>query len=307
MTKLKKLFTFLLIIISANNAFSFENKIILKINNEIITSLDVLNEIKYLSLVINDIENIEKKKLNKISLNSLTRQKIKEIELRKHFKNLNLEEKYLNSELDKFIKKNNFKTKDKFYEFIKKNNMDLQIFKKKISQEMLWNKLIYEKFYSNVKINKKEIEKNIKKNTKQNEYLLSEIFFVAENKNDLNTKYEYIKKTIATEGFDKSALMNSVSSTAEKGGLIGWIKESAMSQSIKIHLKEIKPGNFTQPLKVPGGFIILYVNDIRETKIKINLNNEINLIVREKTNEQLNQFSNIYFNKIKKNMNINEI
>ena len=39
----------------------------------------------------------------------------------------------------------------------------------------------------------------------------------------------------------------------------------------------------------------------------VDIENEMKLIVKEKTNKQLNQYSNIYFNKIKKNIKINEL
>ena len=72
-------------------------------------------------------------------------------------------------------------------------------------------------------------------------------------------------------------------------------------------IKNIKIGNFTNPIVIPGGFLILKIKDKRKVEKKIDLEKEMNLIVKKKTNEQLNQFSNIYFNKIKKNVLINEL
>ena len=80
-----------------------------------------------------------------------------------------------------------------------------------------------------------------------------------------------------------------------------------MSSKIKKRVKKIKIGNYTKPIVIPGGFLILKIEDIREVNNNSDLNSEINKIVKEKTNEQLNQFSNIYFNKVKKDVVINEL
>ena len=304
---LRKFFLIIFIFIITKDAFSFENKILLKINNEIITSADVLKEIKYLSIIIKEFDNIEKEKIYQISVNSLIRQKIKEIELSKNFKSLTVKEEFLTPQIENFISKNNFQSRNEFTKHLKNKEIDIGFIKKKLSQEMLWNKLIYDKFYNNVKIDKNEILKNIKENKNQYEYLLSEILFNVENKNVLNKKFKDIKNTIKNEGFEKAALIHSTSETSENGGLLGWVKESSISKKIKIELKKIDKENFTNPIQVPGGFIILFINEIRVSEKNIDFEKELNSIIREKTNNQLNQFSNIYFNKIKKNMEINEI
>ena len=52
---------------------------------------------------------------------------------------------------------------------------------------------------------------------------------------------------------------------------------------------------------------MLKIEDKRESEIKLNLEKEIKLISQRKTREQLNQLSNIYFNKIKKDVIVNEL
>ncbi len=73
--------TFLIISFITVNVFSTENKILLKIDNEIITSVDVLNEINFISTVNKNTDKISKEELYKISLNSLIKEKIKKIEI----------------------------------------------------------------------------------------------------------------------------------------------------------------------------------------------------------------------------------
>ena len=305
---LKKVIIFFTLIFLFNTqSYTAENKIILKINNEIITSVDVFNEIKYLSILIKDFNNFEKKKIYQISLNSLIRQKVKEIELRKNFKKLIIDDKFLNPQIKSFMRKLNFNSNIDFEEYLNSKNIEIDEVRKKLSYELLWNKLIYEKFNKNIKIDKQKIEKSLKENTTQNEYLFSEILFNVENKEKLNQKYKNIESNILELGFNKAAVINSVSKSADNEGLIGWVKETSISPKIKIQVRKINKGEYTNPIQVPGGFLILFINDVRKVKKVIDLDEEINLEVIKQTNDQLNQLSNIYFNKIKKNMKINEI
>jgi len=116
-----------------------------------------------------------------------------------------------------------------------------------------------------------------------------------------------LEKEIKEKGFSQTALLYSISDTANKGGKLGWVNETIMSSKIKDELKKIEVGNYTKPIVIPGGFLILKIDDIREVEKNFDLDTEINKIVNKKTNEQLNQFSNIYFNKIKKDILINEL
>lgn len=306
--KLNKLIFFFIffILISTIKSFSFENKILFKINNEIITTIDVKNEAKYLSLFIKDFELLEEKKIYQISKNSLIREKVKEIELRKYFKSLEVKDEFLKPRIENLIQKLSLNNFDEFEYYINSRNIEIKNIKKKISQELLWNKLIYDKFNSNVRINKEEIKKNLKINSKQTEYLLSEILFNVENVKKLEEKYNFIKNIILSEGFAKAALISSDSDTSKNNGLIGWVKENSISKNIGNKLKKKVKGEFTEPIQVPGGFLILYVNDVRSVENE-DMEKQLNLIIREKTNNQLNQFSNIFFNKIKKNTEINEL
>ena len=306
-----KKFIFILFIIffliENNKVNAVENKILLKINNNIITSVDIFNEINYLTLSNKNFKELENIKTFQIAKNSLIKQNIKEIELLKNFKELKIDEKYYNKLIKNFYKNLGFDSYEEFIKFIKYNNVDINIIKKKITIEVLWNQLIYKKFSSNVRIDIEEIKKNLSKNEKINEYLLSEIVFSTEKKEDLKIKLKEIKNTIKTEGFAKAALEHSISDTAKNNGELGWIKENFMSKKIKNELKKLKVNEYTNPIKVPGGFLLLKINDVNEINKQIDLEKETNLIVRKQTNNQLDQFSNIYFNKIKKNIKINEI
>ena len=288
------------------NAYAIENKIILKVNNKIITSIDISNEIKFLNLLNKDFKNLERSDIYKISKNSLERQKIKEIELLNHYKELTIKEEFLNSLLDQYSKRLDFSSSNEFEKYIMSNKLDTDVIKNKIVIKFLCNQLIVKKFSNNIKINKEFIKKQLLKQDIKNEYLLSEILFTVKKKTDLNKKFNAIKTDIETNGFENAALEHSLSDTSKNGGQLGWVKETSLSKKIRDILTKRNKKSFTQPIQIPGGFLILMIDDIRKIKNNLDFEKEFQSAINEQKNKQLNQFSSIYFNKIKKNIKIDE-
>ena len=293
-----------LIAINVNTA---ENKILLKINNQIITSLDILTELDYLETINKEIKKIEKEKAFEISKNSIIREKIKEIEIKRVIKEIKIEDKILNNLIISYFKEFEINTISEFENFFLSKDIDPNIIKKKISIEALWNQLIYSKYNQNVKIDKQLIKSNLSNNKKQTEFLISEILFNIDENEDLNKKFLLIDNSIKEINFAQTALAYSISDTANKGGNLGWISESILSEQIYKKIKKLKIGEHTKPILVPGGFLILKLLDFKEVDKEFDIENEVKKIVKEKTNQQLNRFSNIYFNKVKKDIVINEL
>lgn len=296
---------FCISVIFINEAIALENKILFKINNKIITTIDLYNETKYLNLLNNNLANLEKKRIYEISKNSLIREKIKEIELLKNYKNLDIDEKYFIPLMSNYSKRMGFSNINSFIENIETNGLDVETIKKKIKIELYWNQLIVKKFLKDIKIDKEKIKKNLETNLTQKELLLSEIVFNVDKKSDLKNKFDLIKQDIEIKGFSNAALIHGVSDSSNNGGKLGWIKLSSLNSKIKSQVAKTDVGKFSNPIVVPGGFLILKIEDQREVKKNLDLNKEIQLTVNEKTNEQLNKLSIVYFNKVKKDIEIN--
>ena len=138
-------------------------------------------------------------------------------------------------------------------------------------------------------------------------YLLSEISFEVSNLKELDNKFQEISDAISDKGFDFAALKYSISPTSNLGGKLDWINENSLNKSIRSAINGLKINDFTKPISVPGGFLILQVNDIKNTKIKIDIEKEFKKLVNYEKNNQLNQYSKIYFNKVKKDLEISEL
>ena len=289
-----------------SHALANNNKILVKVNNEIVTSVDILNEIEYLSIINDKFKKTEKKIQINIARNSLIKENIKKIELLKYKKNLQIDDKLLESIILKYFTNLNIKSLLDLDKFLREKSINADFVKRKVTIETLWNQLIYSKFYKNVKINKDEIKKSISNKKIFKEHFLSEILIDFDNNQDFNSKIELVKKTINEKSFSDAALIYSVSESSANGGKLGWIKENVLNNKIKSEINSINIGEISNPIIIPGGVLILYKEDTRKVEKKINIENEINSIVQKKINDQLKTMSAMYFNKIKKNILINE-
>ena len=289
------------------NGFTIENKILFKVNNEIITSVDILNEIKYLNLLNKNLENFDKYKIYEVAKNSIIKNKVKENELKKFFKKLEVDEKYLNQITIKYFDKFDLNSIEELKNLLQKHNLILEEIQKKITIQILWNNLIFQKFSKNIKIDKKLIKEEISKKEIQEEFLISEIVFNLKKKESLEKKLAIIKNEIVKNNFSNAAILYSISDTAINGGKVGWVSINSLSKKIRDQLYDLNVGEITNPIQIPGGFIILKIENKKENIVKLDVEKEFEKIIKIKTNEQLNQFSNIYYNKIEKDIKIHEL
>jgi len=290
-----------------SNLIAFENKIIVKINNEIITSVDIQNEINYLKILNPQVINLDKKKLINIAKNSLIREKVKIVALLDVIEEIKVKDEYLDKIIENSYKKIGIDTIDQYKNYLKNNQLRIEYIKNKISIEAIWNELIYKKFNSKIVIDKDKIINKVKNNPDV-KMLLSEIIFQVKNKNDLDKKYNDIEKDIQNEGFENAALIHSISNSASSGGEIGWINKNSLNETIKDALLNLKIGEYSKPILTQSGFLIIKINDVKTNVFnEESIEKKVDNLIRIKTNQQLNQLSNIYLNKIKKDLIINEL
>ena len=297
---------FVIFFLFMSEIYSQQNKILFKVNNSLITSIDILNEINYLKSINLEFSTAKNNNAFEIAKNSIIREKIKEIEILKFVETIKVDETLLNNIILNNFNYLNIYSNKEFNQYFTEKKIDPLLIKKKLSIEILWNQIIYNKFNKKIKINMDEIKNNLA-NEKQTELLLSEILFELNEGEKVDQKFIKIKKIINEESFNQAALLFSISETGKNGGRIGWLKDTTISKKILEQLKGIKKGYFSEPIVVPGGFLILKIEDMRKVEKNINIEKELKKIIQKKTNQQLNQFSNIYFNKIKKDILINEL
>tara|TARA_Y100000992_G_scaffold302537_1_gene277177 strand:+ start:2693 stop:3619 length:927 start_codon:yes stop_codon:yes gene_type:complete len=280
--------------------------IISKVNNEIITNIDIENEKKYLLLLNKNLNKLSNNEFFDLAKNSIIKEKIKKKEVDRVFVKQN--DKVENQIIKNFYNRLGYEKEEKFIEFLDKKNISYEDLKKKLIIETLWNQFIYKKFNKKIKIDESLIEKEIvsfyKSKDKKYEYQLSEI--VIEVEKDFDLKKKEILKYIEQFGFEIAANKYSKSDTSKYGGDIGWIKSSRLSNNIKNKISTMKVGEVSDPIQISNRYLFLKINNKREIKEKFDLEKELKQQINFEKNRQLNQFSLNYYKKLKKNVNIYE-
>jgi len=302
--KILSIFFFL----SLGKSFALENKIVLKIDNEIITTLDIFNEINNLKLFNKDFRIIDSEnEIYQIALQSILKHEIKKIEVLKNFDNFQItDETYLDNLIKKNYEKLGYNNLTDFKEDLKKNEVNFAKFKEKLQINLLWNELIYSKFFDKVVLNENKLKEQInnKKNINKT-FNLREIVYQVQNLENVNTKYNIIKNDITKLGFKSAAIKHSLSNTSGSGGAIGWIDENALNEQILNELESIPVQSITKPIRISGGFLILQKLEEKEISKNLNSDEELKKLMKFEAEQQLSNFSNIYFNKIKNDLQIN--
>ena len=288
-----------------------EIEIKFKIGNDIITNKDIENEKRYLISLNNDLLKISKKELDKIAEDSIIRETIKRNELTKYIE-LNDNSKIVDDIIKDFYKTAGLNSLNEFELYLIENGINLDLVKYKINIESNWNQLIFEKFKNQLSVNEEEIKNKLKKDISDQkysnlEYNLSQIIFEVKSNESFEKKYEIISKSIKDQGFKNASNLFSIAENAKTGGNIGWINRTQLSNTIINVIKNLKDGEVSKPIQISNGFLILKINEKRKKEKKINFEKEFERMIKREKNNQFNQFSIIYFNKIKQNININEL
>ena len=286
-------------------------KIVKKVNEEIVTNFDIKKELNYLRALNNNLDNLDKIESYKIAEESLTREKIKYSEI---IKIIDIE-KFNNKELIDKIMFNimnglNLTDKLEFENYLNNYQLKIADVEKKILIEVLWNQLIASRYSDKININENELLKRIRTENlnRKNivEYDLSEIVFQAKNQDSLKSMINQINISISNIGFKNTANKFSIANKSKFGGKIGKINENQLSKKISIELDKLKIGEYTKPLKVGNGFLILLINNKKNINREVDEEIILNNMIQSEKEKQFESFSQIYFNKVKINTNINE-
>ncbi len=296
-----------------NNKISYSKEIVIKfkIEKNIITNKDIENEKKYLISLNNDLLKISKNELNKIAEDSIIRETIKKIEINKYTELIENSE-IVDEIIRDFYTSAGLQNLNEFELYLIQSGINIDLVKYKINIETNWNQLIFEKFNDQLSINEEKIKKKLKKDISSQkltstEYNLSQIIFEIKSNETFEEKFKLIEKSIKNQGFKNTSNLYSIAENAKTGGNLGWINQTQLSSLIVKAISNLNSGETTRPIQISNGFLILKINEKRQKEKKINFEKEFQKMIKREKNNQFNQFSIIYFNKIKQNIIINEL
>ena len=111
-----------------------------------------------------------------------------------------------------------------------------------------------------------------------------------------------LQDQIKINGFKKTAVQFSVSSTSQNAGDLGWISSNSLSTKIYNIIKKMNIGDISQPIIKQNTILFLKLNDKRKSKInQINLAELRKNLINQKKNELFNLYSNSHLSKLKNN------
>jgi peptidyl-prolyl cis-trans isomerase SurA len=307
MMRLIKLIFFCLVIFSPLKAI--ESYIVLKVDNEIITNIDLETEYKYLIVLNNELENTDKDTMLELAKESIIREKLKKNEILNYYE-LNGKQDYLDDVVKDYYERLNIKNLNDFQNYLSEYGLKLENVVKKIEIELMWNKLIGYKYSSQININEKLLKEQIENSSKNDkiitEYELSEILFQANSDSELSNKINLIQQDINKQGFKNSANIHSLSDSSKFGGNIGWFNEKQLSKKINLIIEKLDVGEVSKPIQIANNFLILKIENKKQKKNKLNKKKLLKEAILFEQNKQYSQFSIIHFNKVKINSIISE-
>ena len=308
---IKKIFIFVAIINLLSSTLIAEDRyeIVVSIDNKVITNFDIQKEINYLLALNPSLNNLPKKQIYEIAKESLVREEIKEKEILKYY-NINYKDPELSLLIENIYNRLNIANENEFNKYLSNFDLSIEMISAKLAIEKAWNRLIFEKFNQFINLDelrlKKELEKNLSQPQTQNRYLISEILFQSKNDKEYQEILRNIKKTIEENSFETAASIYSISDSSKNGGKIGWVNKNEISETIYNVLNKLSIGQFTQPIKIASGFLIIYLNDIKKEEQEFNVDEELKKMIISEKNRQFNEFSIIHFKKIEQQIFINE-
>jgi len=309
--KLKVISVLTLIFFNFVNLFANTDvKIVAKINNEIITSIDLSKEIEYLKLLNADLEKLSENQIKIIAKNSLINQKIKNNEIKK-FLNTNNDSPVIENFFKDLYLGLNYKNQNEFEKSLEqKKTYSVSEVKKKIANEIFWNDLILIKFNNQIKVDNEKIteqvERNIKK-TESKEYFLSEIVFKKDNNKSIIETKQSIIESINNVGFENTANIFSISDSSKFGGKIGWVNENNLNNIIIEKIRVLKNNEISEIIQIGNNFLILKKTEERIKETSFDSKQLFEKYFEIERKKQLDRMSKIFFNKVKIDYTINEL
>lgn len=287
---------------------SINFRIILKIDNQIVTTYDLEQERNYLLALNPRLNEVDEKTLLNIAKKSIVKEVIRKNEILK-YKELNLQNSQINTVLEKMINDLNFSNLQQFQNYLMSYSISIDEIRGKIEIENEWKNLIYAKYSKSINIDKASLQSKIDNISEKEfliEYNLSEIIFSKQNNNNLKEVEKKIFESINEIGFENTANLYSISDSAKVGGKIGWIRKDNLSAEVVEKLKNLKQNSNSPVIEIGNNYLILKINEIKETPVRIDKKKELEKMIMIETSKQLDKFSNIFYNKIKLNSKISE-
>ena len=303
-TKVILLLFILFVTFQYSKVFSkINNSVIISVGNQPITQLDLIKEMKIISIITNNkIDDNNKEGIKNIAVQALIKRKIKEIEIKKYnIQNYNFED--LNNLILK-ASQNIGTDENGLRQRFKNNNIDFNNLTKNFEIDLLWNTLIFELYKNKVALNMNEIEDKINQeieNTKEKRRFL--LYEIEIGKTDNSANVKKVIDNIKLEGFENTAKKFSISKSSQYGGNIGWVNDNNLAKKVYQSIKDLKINEVSDPIYLDE--TILFIKKVSEKTFGKKIENIKDKVVKSEKLKKLQMFSNAHYSNLKKTTQIN--
>ena len=277
------------------------------VGDKAITESDIVNEIKTILILSNRPYSEDKKEqLQSIAVKESIKRNIKKIEVEK-YKNLEFNEDDLTKEIERLssgINTDPYTLKNTF----ESHGINFSTIRENLKIELLWNTLIFQIYKDRLVINFEEIDEQLKMFSDKkeiNEYLISEIITKKVQSSEIKSEIKNIKDRIASEGFEKVAMDESISETSMKGGDLGWVSENVITEKYKSKIINTPIGTISEAILLPEGILFFKVRDKRTLTKSLDLNDAKNQLVNAEKTKILNMYSLSHYDTLRRTIAIN--
>ena len=301
----KKLLIIFFLFLGTEKLFSeTNNSIIITVGSQPITRLDLIKEIKFISVLSNtNINESNKEKIRDLAVQTLVKRAIKKNEIER-LKITQYNPKDIDRQISN-IAKNLGLDEEGLKILMKEKNLRYDDIVKNFEIDLKWNTAIFKLYKNKISLNTLEIEDKInfelKKIKLNKSLLLSEIQVNLSSEGLEHTANKVLSK-IEEVGFENAARDLSVSSSAKNGGSIGWVKENALSKKIYENIKNLKNGEVSKPMSMEE--MVIFIKKIDEKSNSPDLETIKKKIVRQEKMKKLDMFSNSHYSDLEKKIKV---
>jgi peptidyl-prolyl cis-trans isomerase SurA len=238
------------------------------VNGEVITQTDVDQRLALLTIAngtdipAEEVDRLRQQVLRNLIDETLQIQaaKAEEIEI-------------TDAEIDKTVERvagNVKQTPDQMAAYLKSRGSSIRSIRRQVLGEMAWRRLQSKKIESGISVGDDEVNAVINKlnaSKGTEEFRVGEIFLSATTANEQQAAANAQKIMAALEqggSFVAYARQFSEASTAAVGGDLGWVRPEQLPEQLAIAVRQMRPGMVSSPIKVPGGYSIIAVQDVRK-------------------------------------------
>ena len=288
---MKKLLILLGLCITINTpAQATALKIAALVNGEIISTEDLQSQLKSFMMNTQIPMNAQTRGMimQKV-LNSAIDEKLKLQEAEKN--DITITEDEIKAQLRNIEKKNNIPV-GQLTEILKNAEINPQTMHEQIKSDLAWLRLIRQKYYMEGTPTQKEINaalKEAQEDLNTPKFLVSEIYIKKDNAKNLSDLVYNLRND---ERFELYAMQFSDSPSAANGGNLGWINTGKLPFILENHLKKMKTGDISDPIKVGNGYYILKLNQTfnpATDKLQIPTSKEIKALLENQKMEALSK------------------